>query len=288
MASVDDAGNFEASLGCLFASALDGLATQLAEVAGLSAAESSIVLAATRESLCTVLHTKLGRLLILELNAARVTGKLDGADAPQRWDQFLEISAQPAFWEELSQHYPTMLARVQTIVRNRCTAAFAFARRFALHRSELAALLAQQPGELLQLSFGAGDSHRQGQAVALLRCAGGRLVYKPRSLAIDIALCEFVAMLRSRHPDASSIRVPRSLDCGDHGWAEFIAHQYAQDDNALTDFYRGVGHWLAIMRLLGGSDLHAENLIAHAGSPVVVDCETLFTPLLTQIGRAHV
>jgi type 2 lantibiotic biosynthesis protein LanM len=32
------------------------------------------------------------------------------------------------------------------------------------------------------------------------------------------------------------------------------------------------------MRLLSGSDLHAENVIAEGGTPVVVDCETLFTP----------
>ena len=35
---------------------------------------------------------------------------------------------------------------------------------------------------------------------------------------------------------------------------------------------------LSLMRLLSGSDLHAENLIAHGPHPVVVDCETLFTP----------
>jgi len=46
----------------------------------------------------------------------------------------------------------------------------------------------------------------------------------------------------------------------------------------LRAFYRGLGQWLAVMRLLGGSDLHAENLIAAGPVPVVVDCETLFTP----------
>lgn len=64
----------------------------------------------------------------------------------------------------------------------------------------------------------------------MLRCAGGRLVYKPRSLAIDIALYEVVAMLRSQHPDASSIWVPRSLDCEDHGWANPWQGAYSRDD----------------------------------------------------------
>ena len=49
-------------------------------------------------------------------------------------------------------------------------------------------------------------------------------------------------------------------------------------EEELRSFYRGIGHCLALMRLLGGCDLHAENVIAYGGMPVVIDCETLFAP----------
>lgn len=270
--------NFQASLHCLVEPALDALRAELAAVDGLGAGESEAVLAATRESLLAFLHGKLARVLVLELNAARVTGRLDGIDAAQRWAQFRELSSQRSFWDELAPHYPSLPLRIERIVANRCAASLDFARHWIADKSLLTSLCGAAPGELRQLSFGAGDSHRGGLSVALLRCDGGRLVYKPRSVAIDDALHAFVAELGADAAIESSIRVPRVVDGGEHGWAEFVAHRYAADEIELAAFYRGIGHWLAIMRALGGSDLHAENLIAAGPSPVVVDCETLFTP----------
>jgi type 2 lantibiotic biosynthesis protein LanM len=269
--------HFDGSLGCLVSPALDELATQLSFVGGLSARERDVISDATRESLYTVLHTKLSRLLVLELNAARVTGRLSGEDSEQRWQQFLELSSQQSFWDDLASHYPS-LWRVGAIVRNRCMATLCFAQRWAADRRRLESLCAGDPGELNELSFGAGDSHRGGSTVAIAGGEGWRVVYKPRSLAIDSALRGFVAELAGDHGSALSIRVPKAMDYGDHGWTEFVTHRFAAGNEELLSFYRGIGHLLALMRLLSGSDLHAENVIAHGGSPVVVDCETLFTP----------
>jgi type 2 lantibiotic biosynthesis protein LanM len=277
-ASDTDASNFNASLGCLLLPAVEELATQLERVTGLSGGERDLVAAATRDSLYSVLGRKLTRLLVLELNAARVTGRLTGEDAALRWTQFLELSSRRDFWDGLAGPYPTLLPRIEKLVRNRCEASLRFAQRWAVDRASLGALCGAAPGELRSLGFGAGDSHCGGMTVALLQCEGGRLVYKPRSLAIDLALRQFVTELAEYHGGTLSIRVPSVVLREAHGWAEFIPHRHASGREELLDFYRGIGHWLAIMRLLGGSDLHAENLIAHGGSPVIVDCETLFTP----------
>ena len=134
------------------------------------------------------------------------------------------------------------------------------------------------PGELRELTFGAGDSHRKGRTVAIVRTEAGRLVYKPRSLVIDIALHNFIGLLPEGHGNGLVNCVPAALDFDDHGWGEFIAHRYASGPAELKDFYHEIGQWLAIMRLLGGNDLHAENLIANGRHPVIVDCETLFVP----------
>ena len=273
--------DFIPSLGCLLARSIEELATQLETVADLNARERGIILTHTRDTLQTLLHGKLTRVLLLELNAARVAGKLAGGDPAQRWNDFIGASAQPEFWEQLHLHYPTLRARVDTIVRNRCAASLDFARRWAADRAELAPLCGAAAGELHDLSFGAGDSHCGGLTVALVRCAGGRVVYKPRPLGVDAALQTFVDELAVDHGHALDVRVPRVLPREDYGWAEFVEHRYAADDDELRAFYRGIGQWLAIMHLLGASDLHAENLIASGGVPVVVDCETLFTPKVT-------
>lgn len=269
--------HFDSSLGCLVLPALDELATQLSSVAALSARERDVIREATRESIYTVLHNKLSRLLVLELNAARETGRLSAETSEQRWQQFIELSSQRSFWDDLASQYPS-LWRADAMVRKRCAATLCFAQRWAADRRRLQDLCACGPGELTGLSFGAGDSHRGGSTVAIASGEGWRVVYKPRSLAVDSALRGFIAGLAQDHSGPLSIRVPATVDCGDYGWVEFVAHRYAAANEELLAFYRGIGHLLALMRLLGGSDLHAENVIAQGGSPVVVDCETLFTP----------
>jgi type 2 lantibiotic biosynthesis protein LanM len=276
MASQLDASNFDASLGCLISSELDGLAAQLSSVAAIASNERQAILQAAREALLAVLHAKLCRTLVLELNAARLDGLLSGDTPEDRWRHFLRISSEPSFWEGLSGQYPTLRRRVSCIVANRCRATHAFASAWASDR-HIVETLGFGP-ELAGVEFGAGDSHNAGRTVAILTDSQGRrLVYKPRSLAIDHALRSFVASLSDDHSSPLDIDVPEVMDRGAHGWARFVPHRYASADE-LPSFYTGIGHWLAIMRLLGGSDLHAENLIANGPHPVVVDCETLFTP----------
>jgi type 2 lantibiotic biosynthesis protein LanM len=270
--------HFDRSLGCLVSPALDELATQLSFVEGLRARARDVITDATRDSLYTVLHGKVSRLLVLELNAARVTGRLSGESSEQRWQHFLELSSRQSFWDDLTSNYPSLLSRVDAIVRNRCMATVRFAQRWTNDRRLLEGLCNGDPGDLQELNFAAGDSHRGGLTVTKIRGEGWRLVYKPRSLAIDSALRGFVAEIGNDHGSALNVRVPEVIDCGDYGWAEFVTHRFAAGNEELLTFYRGIGHLLALMRLLSGSDLHAENVIAEGGSPVVVDCETLFTP----------
>lgn len=260
-----EAGDFDDCLGCLVGPALADLDTGLRGIAGLTHAEVKAVHDGAATALLETVRRKVTRTLVLELNAARVTGRLTGADPAARWAEFLELAARREFWDSLTEHYPTLLARVDAIVANRCGAASELATRFAADREPAL-------GELLEVTFGAGDSHRRGRTVAILRCANGNTVYKPRSVEVDQALATLLSTLDVQ------IRVPDVLVRDGYGWAKFMAHRHCADDGELRDFYRGIGHWLAISRLVGGSDLHAENLIACGPVPVVVDCETLFTP----------
>jgi type 2 lantibiotic biosynthesis protein LanM len=120
-------------------------------------------------------------------------------------------------------------------------------------------------------------------------------VYKPRPVQVDVVLArllaDVLATLGASVPPRERIRVPAVIPCGEYGWAEYVSHHYCENAAELSAFYRGIGHWLAVMRLLGGTDLHAENVIACGPVPVVVDCETLFTPALsyppTRFGQAY-
>ncbi|MEO6503924.1 MAG: type 2 lanthipeptide synthetase LanM family protein [Jatrophihabitantaceae bacterium] len=258
-------------------SALLELAAELDQVALLGAAERQAILTGALASITDALRRKASRLLLLELNAARVTGSLQADDSAGRWAEFLERSAHRSFWESLTAHYPTLLSRLDRVISGRAAAASEFARRFAGDRSRFAALV-PEAGDLTAVTFGQGDSHRGGRSVAVLTMDNQRLIYKPRSLAIDWAISAFLSELFGPVAIEERIRVPAVLLSGSYGWSQFVEHRYCASADELSSYYVRLGHWLALARLFGTTDLHAENLIACGPTPVVIDCETLFTP----------
>lgn len=237
---------------------------------GLAPAERQALHAGAMAALHDTVLRKISRVLVLELNAARITGTLTAADSAGRWREFVDRTREPGYWDSLATNYPPLLPRLRTVVANRLAAAVELARRFAEDRELLAV------GELTAAGFGAGDSHRGGRTVVLLHCDAGTTVYKPRSVAVDQALADLLAAVVPDEDDP--IRVPAVHVRDGYGWAEHVTHRYCASDEELHRFYRNLGRWLAVMRLLGGTDLHQENLIAAGPVPVVVDCETLFTP----------
>lgn len=269
---------FDGPLSCLASSHLGRLAARLSAIEGLRPAEATELHRAAKAAVYTNLNRKLSRLLVLELNAARVEDRLVGESSEDRWHDFLEGAATPDFWDAAAVEYPALAPRVERLISNQCDAAMSLAAHFLEDRDALATLCGAPVGNLRRLSFASGDGHAGGKTVAILRCDGGQLVYKPRSLAVDRHLGELISALAGSMAGPLRISVPAAIDRGDRGWAEFVAHRFAADEQELRCFYRGIGQWIGLMRGLGGSDFHAENLIACGGTPVLVDCETLFTP----------
>jgi type 2 lantibiotic biosynthesis protein LanM len=258
----------------LFEPALARLARDLDGNRRLGVAERQAIIDGLTDTLRDKVLGKVSRVLLLELHAARITGRLTAADTAGRWEEWLTLARRPDFWSSLTQRYPTLLDRLSVMIDNICRATGELAHRFGADRPQLARLCAGEP-ELTALSLGAGDSHRGGSTVGLLTTTAGRLVYKPRSLRLDAVLAEFLHKVLSDSAEAR-IRVPEVVDRGSHGWAEYITHRYCRDDAELRSFYRGLGYWSALSRLFNASDLHSENLIAAGPVPVVVDCETIF------------
>ena len=241
---------------------------------GLDDGETELIRSVVLQALYENARIKLNRVLLLELHAAKLAGELTAEDEDGRFAQFVAKAISSEFAELLQQRYPPLLPRLQRALSQQCDAIESLLKRMIADRAELARWLGAAPGRLLGLSLGQGDLHEGGQTVARLTFEGGRVMYKPRSLRIDTVLDAFLAQV---FEGAGRIRVPAVLDRGDYGWAAFVEHRYCDGDAELRDFYRGLGHWLAVLRLLGGTDIHLENLIAAGPVPVVVDVESLFT-----------
>lgn len=255
----------------------------------IDAVEAHLIRTAGEAFLYANARGKLNRVLLLELHAAKRAGELTADDDAGRFAQFVAHAMQAEFAASLDRLYPPLRPRLQRMLDQQCDAVEKLVARLVADRERLATLLGKRPGRLIGLTLGQGDSHAGGHTVARLVFEGGTVMYKPRSLQIDAALDRFLAQLFG--DEATRIRVPAVLECGDYGWAAYAKHRYCADDGELHTFYRGLGHWLAVLRLLGGTDIHLENLIAVGPVPVVVDIESLFARLhasaSSSYGDAH-
>lgn len=263
------------------ASALtDRLRTRVAGVAGLSGPQAWVVYRDARVRLLAATRQRLERVLLLELHGASLSGELGRGDEKQRWSAFQELAATPAFRDSLAKRYPTLPDRLDAAGRNLIDAVGTLAQRLVADRPDLERLAAESAGaeplgELRSLTLGAGDPHRGGHTVSRLDFDGGSLMYKPRPLEVDAALDDVLAALL---PGTERIKTARTLVRDGYGWTAFVDHRYCADEAETERFYANLGRWLAVMRLIGGTDLHADNIVAHGPVPVVVDAETMLAP----------
>jgi type 2 lantibiotic biosynthesis protein LanM len=122
------------------------------------------------------------------------------------------------------------------------------------------------------------DRHEGGRTVAMVGFDSGlRLAYKPRCVSLEAAFNRFLAWIRARGVD--SVPAPlRVVDRGTHGWVEWVDQAEFSSRDAVQDYFRRAGGLACVVHLLGGSDLHGENLVASVDGPTLVDTEMLLQP----------
>jgi len=271
------AGWFARPIGVLVEPFTKVLAGRLGRVRGLGASEQDVLVTAGTKAIHEGAHAKLSRTLLLELHAAALTGAIEEGDERRQWEQFIDLACTPDFDAHLRARYPRLHERLATVCRFQIESVLALAERLAADRAALAGLPGGPRGDLVAAGFGAGDVHRGGQTVTRLDFDDGSAMYKPRAMQVDVAIDALLACVVDHVPVDRRIRVPRVLVRDGYGWTEVVEHRYCDGDAELACFHRNLGHWLAVMRLVGGTDLHSENLIAHGPIPIVIDVETVLT-----------
>ncbi|HEX4962776.1 MAG TPA: type 2 lanthipeptide synthetase LanM family protein [Thermoanaerobaculia bacterium] len=252
--------------------------------------ESALRLAS--EALPYRLLPVLSRTLVLELNVARLQGLLAGETPEERFASFVERLRDPEAAEAILREYP-VLARQMLLDLElfRETTAEVFS-HLAADWPEIVARFFdnEDPGLLTALDGGAGDRHRRGRAVRLLTFASGaRLVYKPRSLAVESHFQELLAWVNGagEATGAPRFRILEVLDREEHGWMEFAAAEPCRSPAEVALFHERLGGLLAVLYSLAATDCHYENLIAAGEHPVVIDLESLFHPQIQRGKRAR-
>ena len=220
------------------------------------------------------------RTVVLELHVARVSGRLRAETPELRFAEFFDRLRDPDAVLRLFEEYPVLARQLLRRVELWLDHSTEVVERLAQDWPRIVEMFfdGEDPGPLTEGVVAAGDRHRGGRAVALLAFADGRrLVYKPRSLAVDERLADLLGELHSFGLEPR-LRTARVLDRGDYGWMEWIAAAPCEDRAAVERFYRRQGAWLAILYALDAADFHYENLIAAGEHPVMIDLESVFQP----------
>ncbi|MET0236292.1 MAG: type 2 lanthipeptide synthetase LanM family protein [Kibdelosporangium sp.] len=224
------------------------------------------------------------RTLVLELNVERVSGRLAGQTAHQRFADFIRAQSSSERLTALFAEYPVLARLLGQACQHAADAQVELIERFAADRELVVMRLlgGVDPGALVDIQTGTGDSHRRGRSVAILHFANGRkVVYKPRSLDLHEHFGGLVSWLNTK-VTGLGLRTVRSLTRQGYGWLEFVEHSPCTQVAEVDRFYRRQGALLALLYAVDGADIHYENLIACGDQPVLVDMETLFHPMMEQ------
>lgn len=241
-----------------------------------------------RRGLLSYLQALLAPSLVAELAIAKRLGTLDGATAEERYFDFTKrIASVPDWGTQFLGEYPVLARRILLEVEHCVQRTSEMLTRMKADHQELSTLTAEFPGvsairgdsaRVVGVDGPAGDLHRNGRAVHILRLdSGRRVVYKPRSLGIDRAYYSFVRWLNAHGMDPELPVVSHCARDG-YGWYPFIESLDCEDDSAVARFYRRQGAHLAILYVLGAYDLHHENVVASGEYPVLIDIECVVSP----------
>jgi type 2 lantibiotic biosynthesis protein LanM len=216
--------------------------------------------------------------LVLELNLARLGGQLAGASAAERFGSYLDLIDSPAAALRLLARYPVLAHQLMIRGQHWLVSSVLFLDDLSSDWDAICAWLDSDrgPGMLTGVQTQLGDSHRGGRSVVVATFSSSlRLVYKPRSLAVDTHFQELLGWINAR-ADGLTFNPLKVLDRGTHGWMEFIRPADCASIDGVRRFYERQGGYLALLYLLNGTDFHCENVIAAGEHPVLVDVEAIF------------
>jgi type 2 lantibiotic biosynthesis protein LanM len=204
------------------------------------------------------------------------------------YDRFVrEMSA--GRWTVVMRRHPVLARLLGTISRQWTDATAEMLRRLEADRSRLAAAIDPAlTGRVAAVRPSLSDPHHDGRTVAILTLeGGGEVAYKPRCVRLARAFGKGVHWLSGRD-GLPSLRAPRVLPGSSggssaeeaYGWMEVVALAPCPHPGAARTYYRRFGATLALLYLLGGTDVHSGNVIACGAHPQIVDLEGLLHPVL--------
>lgn len=237
----------------------------------------------TESDILQLAQAIISRVAVLELHAMKKIG-LKGETPEARFDSFISLLAKDENKQTLKEKYPVMFAQLILQIQQYQEKVYELLMRLECDFDIIKKIFLQDfsASQLVDFNF-VGDPHCGGRNVAIVVFNNGSenksIVYKPRSLAVDKAFYQFLSWL-NQMDSSVSFRSLSIIQRENYAWCEFIEDQPCQSITQVKNFYQRLGGLLAVMQLLIGSDIHAENIIAYQEFPMIIDLECLLRPIV--------
>ncbi|MBU3107033.1 type 2 lanthipeptide synthetase LanM family protein [Clostridium gasigenes] len=221
------------------------------------------------------------RVLILEVNVCRLEGKLKGETSQDRMKYFADVLLKDEMYITNSYvEYEPLITILDSFVENYSRFILEIIKNTEGNILNIKNEINNKKdlGKIVSIQTGLGDGHKGGKAVSIINFTNGlKLVYKPRSLDLDLKFNKLLAWIEEKDSkeilDFKKIRVYTSED---FGWMEFIENKQCENNDAIKRFYTRAGQYLCLLYVLNSVDFHFENLIAEGEYPMLIDMESIF------------
>jgi type 2 lantibiotic biosynthesis protein LanM len=207
------------------------------------------------------------------------------ATADDQAGYFERTFADAAARHDFHLRFPVLGRWLATVTRQLCDNGARLVARLARDAGDIGAELFGEPIVAFEsVSLGRSDVHAGGCSVAMVdaRLASGLVsfVYKPRCLRSEQAM---QGLLRRLGDDGVlGFALHRVLVKDGYGYEERIPtdrNRVASPEEA-AQVYEELGGFLAMFYILGGSDLHYENVMVADAHVFICDCETALGTVL--------
>jgi hypothetical protein len=147
----------------------------------------------------------------------------------------------------------------------------------------------QSGAPLVRFQMGLSDPHRGGRTVCRLDFdSADSIIYKPRSLAAEIAHGEVLKWAFVSLVPGAAFEPLDVLSRPTHGWVRLVQARPCARQEGISRYYHRFGQLIGLHHILGVGDIHPENVIACAEQPCIVDPEVAMrAPLTPQLGHGQ-
>jgi type 2 lantibiotic biosynthesis protein LanM len=202
---------------------------------------------------------------------------LEGNSSEERYDYFDKYSATKEFHDLVNKIYPLLKLKLDGIIHNHIVNYNDLKMRAISDKEEIYNKFGFNIEDIrnCHIRYGLSDYHRGLKSTCIIENRNRKIVYKPRSGAIDEYWGIFIDWFNSKDP-SPKLDTIKVIDKGEYHWQEYVGSKPCNSESEIRKLYYRIGLLAAISYVLKMEDLHMENMIVNGEFPYIVDLETIF------------